>query len=451
MFGYASDETRERMPMPIILAHRISRAAGGGAEGSRRPRDRVAAARRQEPGVGRVRGRRPVGVRTVVVSTQHAERNGSRALAHGTIKDTIIDEVIRPVLEKAGMDGGRTKFLVNPTGRFVIGGPHGDAGLTGRKIIVDTYGGMARHGGGAFSGKDPSKVDRSAAYAARWVAKNIVDAGLARRCEVQVAYAIGVAQPVSVMVDTFGTGEVPDAALEKAVREVFDLTPRGIIKALKLEAPIYSPTAAYGHFGRRPTRALRRRGPEGRLLHLGTERSHQGSALGGLGMLEVTVSDIGLDRNTNSPVVILRERDGARILPIWIGAAEANAIAMELKGVKAQRPLTHDLLKQIIVGLGGDLRRVVISSVKENTYFAELLIHRDGHVFQVDARPSDSIALALRLNAPIFTSDQLLDQSGLQTDEPRRILARRGQAEGIPREDGPAGFRQVQSITFAAC
>lgn len=135
-------------------------------------------------------------------------------------------------------------------------------------------------------------------------------------------------------------------------------------------------------------------------------------------MLEVTVSDIGLDRNTNSPVVILRERGGARILPIWIGAAEANAIAMELKGVKAQRPLTHDLLKQIIVGLGGDLRRVVISSVKENTYFAELLIHRDDHVFQVDARPSDSIALALRLNAPIFTSDQLLDESGLQTDEP---------------------------------
>ena len=135
-------------------------------------------------------------------------------------------------------------------------------------------------------------------------------------------------------------------------------------------------------------------------------------------MLEVTVSDIGLDRNTNSPVVILRERGGVRILPIWIGAAEANAIAMELKGVKAQRPLTHDLLKQIIVGLGGDLRRVVISSVKENTYFAELLIHRDDHVFQVDARPSDSIALALRLNAPIFTSDQLLDESGLQTDEP---------------------------------
>jgi S-adenosylmethionine synthetase len=188
----------------------------------------------------------------VVVSTQHAERNGSRRLAPGTIRDTIVSEVIRPVLEKAGMDAGRTRFLINPTGRFVIGGPHGDAGLTGRKIIVDTYGGMARHGGGAFSGKDPSKVDRSAAYAMRWVARNIVDAKLARRCEVQVAYAIGVAQPVSVMVDTFGTGEVPDAALEKAVREVFDLTPRGIIQALKLRNPIYSPTAAYGHFGRRP-------------------------------------------------------------------------------------------------------------------------------------------------------------------------------------------------------
>jgi S-adenosylmethionine synthetase len=253
MFGYASNETRERMPMPILLAHRIS--------------ERLAAVRKGldgGPGIEWLRpdgksqvsveyeGDRPIGVRTVVVSTQHAERNGSRRLAPGTIKDTIIAEVIRPVLEKAGMDAGRTRFLVNPTGRFVIGGPHGDAGLTGRKIIVDTYGGMARHGGGAFSGKDPSKVDRSAAYAMRWVARNIVDAKLARRCEVQVAYAIGVAQPVSIMVDTFGTGQVPDAALEKAVRDVFDLTPRGIIKALKLKRPIYSPTAAYGHFGRRP-------------------------------------------------------------------------------------------------------------------------------------------------------------------------------------------------------
>jgi S-adenosylmethionine synthetase len=187
-----------------------------------------------------------------VVSTQHAERNGTRQLAYGTIREAVIEEVIRPVLEDAGIDHERTKFLINPTGRFVIGGPHGDAGLTGRKIIVDTYGGMARHGGGAFSGKDPSKVDRSAAYAARWVAKNIVEAKLARRCEVQVAYAIGVAQPVSVLVQTFGTGTLPDTMLEKMVQEVFDLTPKGIIDALRLKCPIYRPTASYGHFGRQP-------------------------------------------------------------------------------------------------------------------------------------------------------------------------------------------------------
>ena len=168
------------------------------------------------------------------------------------------------------------KFLINPTGRFVIGGPHGDAGLTGRKIIVDTYGGMARHGGGAFSGKDPSKVDRSAAYAMRWVAKNIVAAKLARRCEVQVAYAIGVAEPVSVMVQTFGTGTVPDAQLEAAVREVFDLTPRGIITALKLRKPIYSATAAYGHFGRRPVQPQGRR-PDRGFLHLGADRQGAGA------------------------------------------------------------------------------------------------------------------------------------------------------------------------------
>ncbi|HEY9016408.1 MAG TPA: methionine adenosyltransferase, partial [Gemmatimonadales bacterium] len=197
-------------------------------------------------------GDRPVGVGTVVVSTQHAERNGTGELAQSVIREAVVEEVIRPVLEEAGMDAKRTKFLVNPTGRFVIGGPHGDAGLTGRKIIVDTYGGMARHGGGAFSGKDPSKVDRSAAYAARWVAKNIVEAKLARRCEVQVAYAIGVAQPVSVLVQSFGTGVVPDCTLEKIVQEVFDLKPRAIIDALKLKRPIYRPTATYGHFGRQP-------------------------------------------------------------------------------------------------------------------------------------------------------------------------------------------------------
>jgi S-adenosylmethionine synthetase len=253
MFGYASDETRERMPLPIILAHRIV--------------ERLAAVRKGLPGHPRLEwlrpdgksqvsveyeGDRPVAVRTVVVSTQHAERRGSRQLPQGTIREGVIEEVIKPVLDAHGLEYRGTKFLINPTGRFVIGGPHGDAGLTGRKIIVDTYGGMARHGGGAFSGKDPSKVDRSAAYATRWVAKNIVEARLARRCEVQVAYAIGVARPVSIMVQTFGTGSLPDAEIERIVGEVFDLTPRGIIDALKLKRPIYGQTATYGHFGRRP-------------------------------------------------------------------------------------------------------------------------------------------------------------------------------------------------------
>jgi len=252
MFGYASSETRERMPLPIMLAHRIAQ--------------RLAAVRKGMNGYDRIEwlrpdgksqvsveyeNDRPIGVRTVVVSTQHAERKGSRQLAHGTIREAVIEEVIKPVLDEAGLDYGRTKFLVNPTGRFVIGGPHGDAGLTGRKIIVDTYGGMARHGGGAFSGKDPSKVDRSAAYAARWVAKNVVEAKLARRCEVQLAYAIGVARPVSVLVQTFGTGVLPDTDLERIVNDVFDLTPKGIIDALKLKRPIYQQTASYGHFGRK--------------------------------------------------------------------------------------------------------------------------------------------------------------------------------------------------------
>jgi S-adenosylmethionine synthetase len=261
MFGYATSETRERMPMPIMLAHRIA--------------ERLAAVRKGTDGADQLdwlrpdgksqvsveyEGDRPVAVRTVVVSTQHAERNGKRQLSHGTIREGVIEAVIKPVLEKAGLDHARTKFLINPTGRFVIGGPHGDAGLTGRKIIVDTYGGMARHGGGAFSGKDPSKVDRSAAYATRWVAKNIVEAKLARRCEVQIAYAIGVARPVSIMVQTFGTGIVPDVQLEKIVDEVFDLTPKGIIDALKLKRPIYRKTAAYGHFGRRPHSGVYRDG-----------------------------------------------------------------------------------------------------------------------------------------------------------------------------------------------
>jgi S-adenosylmethionine synthetase len=253
MFGYATNETRERMPLPIILAHRFAERLAAVRKGlnGHRPIDWLRPDGKTQVSV-EYEGDRPVGVQTVVVSTQHAERNGSRQLGNSTIREAVVEQVIRPVLEEAGLDHRRTKFLVNPTGRFVIGGPHGDAGLTGRKIIVDTYGGMARHGGGAFSGKDPSKVDRSAAYAARWVAKNIVEAKLARRCEVQVAYAIGVARPVSVMVQTFGTGSLPDSVLEKIVNEVFDLTPKGIIDALRLKRPIYGPTASYGHFGRKP-------------------------------------------------------------------------------------------------------------------------------------------------------------------------------------------------------
>ena len=243
MFGYATDETEELMPMPIQLAHRLT--------------ERLAEFRRSKEGNWvRPDGKAqvtvlyesalPVGVETVVVSTQHSEDISTKKL-----REAVISEVIEPVIPKQ-LRIKDIKFHINPTGRFVIGGPQGDAGLTGRKIIVDTYGGMGRHGGGAFSGKDPSKVDRSACYAARWVAKNIVGAKLARRCEVQVAYAIGVAEPVSINVDTFGTNTVPETAILKAIVKVFDLTPKGIINALDLRKPIYSPTSSYGHFGRTP-------------------------------------------------------------------------------------------------------------------------------------------------------------------------------------------------------
>ena len=241
MFGYASDETEELMPVPIVLAHRITRRLAelrkNGDLEWLRPDGKSQVTVLYEDGL-------PVQVDTVVVSTQHAP-----SISTGKLRKAIADEVIDPCIPDE-LRGKRVKYHINPTGRFVIGGPQGDAGLTGRKIIVDTYGGMGRHGGGAFSGKDPSKVDRSACYAARWVAKNIVAAGLASRCEVQVAYAIGVAEPVSVMVDTFGTGKVPESRITDAVREVFDLTPRGIMNALDLRKPIYTPTAAYGHFGR---------------------------------------------------------------------------------------------------------------------------------------------------------------------------------------------------------
>jgi S-adenosylmethionine synthetase len=250
MFGYATDETPELMPMPIMLAHRITRALS-----ERRKSGDIPWLRPDGKSQVSVlyEDRRPVGVDTVVVSTQHAPE-----ISHRKLKAAIIEEVIEPSIPEE-LRTKKMKFHINPTGRFVIGGPQGDAGLTGRKIIVDTYGGMGRHGGGAFSGKDPSKVDRSACYAARWVAKNIVAAGLAQRCEVQIAYAIGVAEPVSVMVDTFASSTVPESAIMKAVREVFDLTPKGIITALDLRKPIYSATSAYGHFGRTPEKIGRGR------------------------------------------------------------------------------------------------------------------------------------------------------------------------------------------------
>jgi S-adenosylmethionine synthetase len=246
MFGYATDETAELMPMPILLAHRLAQAlADRRKDGSLRwlrPDGKAQVTVVYE-------GDQPVAVETVVVSAQHADTASTTRIRQG-----IMSEVIEPTIPKELRPRG-VKYYVNPTGRFVVGGPQGDAGLTGRKIIVDTYGGMGRHGGGAFSGKDPSKVDRSACYAARWVAKNVVAAGLARRCEVQLAYAIGVAEPVSVAVDTFGTARVSDAAIMQAITEVFDLTPRGIITALDLRKPIYGETAAYGHFGRQPKKA----------------------------------------------------------------------------------------------------------------------------------------------------------------------------------------------------
>ena len=245
MFGFACDETADLMPLPITLAHQLTRALAD------RRKDRTLPWLRPD-GKSQVtvlyEGGRPVEVETVVISTQHADSVSNRKLHEGVAKEII--EAVIPVELRAK----RMRKFINPTGRFVIGGPHGDAGLTGRKIIVDTYGGMGRHGGGAFSGKDPSKVDRSAAYAARWVAKNIVAAKLATKVEVQLAYAIGVAEPVSIMVDSFGTGVVSDTRITQAVRAVFKLTPGDIIKALDLRKPIYSPTSAYGHFGRTPER-----------------------------------------------------------------------------------------------------------------------------------------------------------------------------------------------------
>ncbi|WP_297475680.1 methionine adenosyltransferase [Ferrovum sp.] len=241
MFGYACDETDTLMPLPIHLSHRLMQRQSELRKDGRMPFLRPDA--KSQVSVRYVDGQ-PIRIETVVLSTQHHPE-----ISHQQLTEAVIDEIIKPVLP-AHLLGPNTRYLVNPTGRFVIGGPMGDCGLTGRKIIVDTYGGAARHGGGAFSGKDPSKVDRSAAYAMRHVAKNVVAAGLARRCEVQVAYAIGVARPVSLMVNTFGTGKLPDEKLAQLVERHFDLRPKGIIQSLDLLRPIYSKTAAYGHFGR---------------------------------------------------------------------------------------------------------------------------------------------------------------------------------------------------------
>jgi S-adenosylmethionine synthetase len=243
MFGYATDETPEFMPAPILYAHAILRklteARKAGREPSLRPDAKSQISLRYEGG-------KPVEVTSIVLSTQHASESQSSADIRA-----IVEPYIREVLPQ-GFITAKTEWWVNPTGTFVIGGPDGDAGLTGRKIIVDTYGGAAPHGGGAFSGKDPTKVDRSAAYAARYLAKNVVAAGLARRCTLQVSYAIGVAKPLSIYVDTHGTGAVPEERIEKAVSEAMDLTPRGIRTHLSLNKPIYQRTAAYGHFGRAP-------------------------------------------------------------------------------------------------------------------------------------------------------------------------------------------------------
>ena len=247
MFGYAVNETPELMPLPISLAHKLMEEIQNLRESGAIPWLRPDA--KSQVTVEYDEENKPVRVDTVVISTQHAATFKGKELSHDQIQKTIVSQLIKKVIPAKLLDKN-TRFLVNPTGKFVIGGPHGDCGLTGRKIIVDTYGGMGRHGGGAFSGKDPSKVDRSGAYAARYVAKNIVAAGIADRAEVQLAYAIGYSKPVSILVNTFGTGKIADSKIEEIVKKIFDLSPAGIVEMLDLKKPGYIDTAALGHFGR---------------------------------------------------------------------------------------------------------------------------------------------------------------------------------------------------------
>jgi S-adenosylmethionine synthetase len=244
MFGYACDDTPELMPLPIMTAHKLAKRLAEVRKKEKGAIDFLRPDGKSQVSVRYGADDRPLGIDAVVISTQHSEE-----VKYRTLKEAVMEEVVRPVLPD-GLVSLKTKFFINPTGRFVVGGPMGDSGLTGRKIIVDTYGGMGRHGGGAFSGKDPSKVDRSACYYARYIAKNVVAAGLARRCEVQVAYAIGVAEPVSLLVHTFGTGKISEDRLAEIVRANFDCRPGALIRELNLLRPIYQKTAAYGHFGR---------------------------------------------------------------------------------------------------------------------------------------------------------------------------------------------------------
>jgi S-adenosylmethionine synthetase len=275
MFGYACDETPELMPMPIMTAHKLAkRLAEVRKKGTL---DFLRPDGKSQVTVRYAADGRPLAIDAVVVSTQHSED-----VKYKTLKESVMEEVVRPVLP-AGFVSPKTKFFINPTGRFVVGGPMGDSGLTGRKIIVDTYGGMGRHGGGAFSGKDPSKVDRSACYYARYIAKNVVAAGLARRCEVQLAYAIGVAEPVSLLVHTFGTGTATEDRLAELVRATFDCRPGALIRELNLLRPIYQKTAAYGHFGRADSDFYWERTNKADALRAGAKKIHAVSSTTGNG------------------------------------------------------------------------------------------------------------------------------------------------------------------------